>query len=299
MEKFSDWRDGPTGIAPLLPPRNKQSESSFVASLVGNIFYFLLAPILCIIRIPFIIVFTLLLVLFDYIFKTTPLGVVGRVLNRTFAIVFGRSILFLFGFTFIDEAVESLSRSKQPQGSFKSVMLDDIIISNHTSYIDIIYLVYRFSPMFAVPPSDRDGVVEGRLIPLSLAGALKNAMFSPVQLYSDSIATEQLLARINNSWVGPLVVFAEGTTSNGLGLLEPAQVYLSRNCVPTLPLDGSSNQSVDTQDVVEWFDALFKALSSLTNCRRTKITAHKKLSFVAYWRGYKVKYDKSTEKKHK
>ncbi|GAM22348.1 hypothetical protein SAMD00019534_055230, partial [Acytostelium subglobosum LB1] len=55
MEKFSNWRDGPTGIAPLLPPRPKVSESSTIVKIVGTLFYIILAPILCIIRLPLIL----------------------------------------------------------------------------------------------------------------------------------------------------------------------------------------------------------------------------------------------------
>ncbi|GAM22349.1 hypothetical protein SAMD00019534_055240, partial [Acytostelium subglobosum LB1] len=242
--------------------------------------------------------------------------------------------------------VESLSRSKAPQGSFKSIRLNDIIVCNHTSYIDIIYLTYRYSPIFCIPPNDKQSAIEGRLIPLSIAGALSNAIFSPMQLSGQSVPTSQVVQRINSSWSGPVIVLPEGTTSNGSGLLDIQPVfvennnllvdhfhvigityptststspsytvgnyflhllkvcavwrheiivrYLSRNCVPSLPLDGSSGP-VDTQDVIEWFDALFKSLSSMINCRRTKITANQKLSFVAYWRGYSSNY--SNEKK--
>eukprot|EP01133_Synstelium_polycarpum_P015529 gene15529-18447_t len=244
------------------------------------------------------------------------------------------------GFIRLEEEVESLSRSKRPIGSLTSVKLNDVVLVNHTSYIDVIYLTYKYSPTFAVPPNDKEGSNEGRLVPLTLGRAIMNAIYSPLQLTSDSMPTSDLMAMISSTWCGPLVVFPEGTTGNGLGLLEPSAVftqpeliivdafhvlgityptigsnvsptftvgslplhlvrlcatwrnimtvrYLSRNCMPPIPLDGSTHGHLTASDATEWFDAVFKALSSMIGVRRTKITAHNKLSFVAYWRGYK------------
>ncbi|KAF2075825.1 hypothetical protein CYY_002859 [Polysphondylium violaceum] len=349
MEKFSNWRDGPTGIHPLLPTKSKN------VNVFDYIFKYVIGPLFGILRLPFVVLLTLLLVLFDTLTRMIPVGVISRVLNRFFTIIFARWILFAMGYFKIEESTETLSRSKKAAGSIGTFKMNDVIICNHSSYVDIIYLAYRFSPTFAVPPNDRDPTTfSARLIPLNIAQALKNAIFSPLHLNQDSVDTKILMEKITNSWSGPLVILPEGTTSNGQGLLDISPVfesdsgiksldfihvlgityhygmyspcyssvgsvwlhlfklcsqvsngiqikYLSRSCIPPLPdlqaksIIISSKSSSVVSELQEWFDNVFKALSSMINTRRTKINSHDKLSFVAYWKGYKVVYDKKNK----
>ncbi|EAL67787.1 hypothetical protein DDB_G0279277 [Dictyostelium discoideum AX4] len=355
MEKFSNWRDGPTGIHPLLPPKAKS------VSVFGYIIKFVIGPIISIIRVPIILILTALLIIFNIIARSIPIGWLSRMICRFFDIIIGRIILLCMGFIQLDEFTETLSRSKVASGSIDQCTRKDIIICNHSSYVDIIYLCYKFSPTFAIPPNDEKNLNEniGKLIPLTLGRALENSIYSPIQLSSKSVDTNKLVESIQSSWNGPLVIFPEGTTSNGQGLLDispifPSQSqsqsqsqfntfkeisanklsihviglsyhygiyspcyssvgnvflhlflvccqisnsiqihYLSRSCMPPPPKQSQLSQYINNNglsDENEWFDQLFKSLSSLINTRRTKITNNDKLSFISKWKGYKVDY---------
>ncbi|KAK5582671.1 hypothetical protein RB653_004256 [Dictyostelium firmibasis] len=357
MEKFSNWRDGPTGIHPLLPTKAKS------VSVFGYIIKFVIGPIISIIRVPIVLILTTLLIIFNLIARSIPIGWLSRMICRFFDIILGRIILLCMGFIQLDEFTETLSRSKVASGSIDQYTRKDIIVCNHSSYVDIIYLCYKFSPTFAIPPNDEKNLSQntGKLIPLSLGRALENAIYSPIQLSMKSVDTNKLVESIQQSWNGPLVVLPEGTTSNGQGLLDitpifpqvPSQSsqfntfkeistnklsihvigltyhygiyspsypsvgnvflhlflicsqisnsiqihYLSRSCMPPLPKQSQLSQYINNNGLSEeneWFDQLFKSLSSLINTRRTKITNNDKLSFISKWKGYKVDY--STKK---
>eukprot|EP01132_Coremiostelium_polycephalum_P010042 gene10042-12311_t len=353
MEKYSDWRDKQTGIHPLLPPKNK------IVSTIGNIIKYVIGPIFGLIRLPIVLILTLLLVLIDTITRLIPVSPVSKLLNRPFTRLISRLILFSMGFYRLNEWTETLRQHEKVQGSVSQVKLNSIVICNHTSYIDIIYLCYRFSPTFAVPPTmDQSSNTTDRLCRMSLTEALFNALFSPEKKYDskESVDSAKLVEEICvQSWNGPLVVLPEGTTSNGMGLLQMPEFlnasgfkvaakstsihligltyqysiyspsytcvkswlvhlfnvcshlsnhievkYLSQSSMPTRPSisDETSSSSIfskntNSEAITEYFSSIYKALSSLINTRRTQITSSQKISFVAYWKGYKL--NKKTE----
>ncbi|KYR02558.1 hypothetical protein DLAC_00694 [Tieghemostelium lacteum] len=231
MEKYSKWRDGPTGIHPLIPTSAKPT--TLVSTLIFKV---LLGPILVLVRLPVIILLVLLLVAIDFITKAIPIGFISRFINRGFTIVLCRLIFLFMGFFKIDEYTESLgNRSKDPVGDIRSYALNDVVIVNHSSYVDILYLQYRYSPIFAVPPNDRNPTnIDGKLVPMNLIQALQNAIYSRVQLSTRSVPTQDLLKKIDSSWMGPLVILPEGTTSNGQGLLNIAPVFTSSSNIKSI-----------------------------------------------------------------
>ncbi|EGG13537.1 hypothetical protein DFA_11298 [Cavenderia fasciculata] len=325
MEKFSNWRDGPTGIHPLLPP--KIQSTNIIVSIVSNIIGFALF----IIRLPFIVVFTLLLVGSDSLFKKVQLGFASRFLNRFFSIVFGRIVLIALGFNKMDEYTETLSKNRQLSGSLSDVKLNDVILANHTSYVDIIYLAYRYSPTFAVPPNDSVSNTPGYVVPMTLWEALTNAISYQVIPSSKAVSLVGLSKTLK--WNGPIVVFVEGATSNGSGLLETNNnlldgwilasgvhivgihypnlypIYTSvgsftlhlirlasrlSNTIEAMYLSRTNFTAFDKNDTASWYNSLMNCLADLVHARRTQINSHNKLSFVGYWYGYKVNYNKKS-----
>lgn len=68
-----------------------------------------------------------------------------------------------------------------PKGSPGSTAADGhLILSNHSSYVDVIYLQYRFSPVFlATPTAWEDVKVTDKVIVRDFFGALFDVGYNP------------------------------------------------------------------------------------------------------------------------
>ncbi|KAF7724747.1 hypothetical protein EC973_000775 [Apophysomyces ossiformis] len=106
-----------------------------------------------------------------------------------------------------------------------SVQAGDIIVANWTSYVDILYLAYRFRPVFTqVYPGTK------QLRPIGTWEAIRLCTRVPSlapesgvqgQLYS----MKELANLAKSSYHRPMVVLPEGTTSNGRALLQFAPLF--------------------------------------------------------------------------
>ncbi|CAG8436913.1 10110_t:CDS:2 [Scutellospora calospora] len=99
----------------------------------------------------------------------------------------------------------------------------DVIICNWTSYVEVLYLAFRFDPIFTqIYPSTNT------LRPISLWTALKLAGSYPEVAPPSSVKTYSLQELVNdatiNNW-GPIIIFPEGTTSNGRALLKFVPIF--------------------------------------------------------------------------
>lgn len=89
----------------------------------------------------------------------------------------------------------------KPSGTVGS---GDIIVANHTSFVDVLWLNLRYVPQFAFP--ERAPGTGMRVT--SLLGALKASFAQPPAAGSGS---SNPLTAVSGVLAGPLVVFAEGT----------------------------------------------------------------------------------------
>jgi len=170
--------------------------------------------------------------------------------------VIARSILLLAGVVWLP--VETVSRKRGKLSKHLEAWhpkSGDIIISNWVSWIEILWLAFRFNPIFVVPvpksyvpsPSDstpkrRTGRQTGtgsadiastnqalrRTIPISgfcqvslLSAISATGRVPPFRDGQPSESLESILKRADR----PVVVFPECTTSNGRGLLRFASVF--------------------------------------------------------------------------
>ncbi|RHZ56364.1 hypothetical protein Glove_402g61 [Diversispora epigaea] len=223
MEKYSKWRDTSTGIQPFLPPVPSRKETSKIEIVLG----FILKPILGILK--FLLVGADVLILFllaDVIgLFLIKFKLIYRGFHFTITFILVRLALFFMGFYWIHTETVSLRRGRG--NSFKTrerpIKSGDLIVCNCTSYVDVLYLAFRFDPVFTQIYSQTN-----KLRPISLWTALKLTgsypeVVSPIGIKTFSLH-ELMIEAKNNRW-GPIVILPEGTTSNGRALLKFIPVF--------------------------------------------------------------------------
>ncbi|CAO3665039.1 unnamed protein product [Umbelopsis ramanniana] len=222
MEKYSRWRDAGTGIQPFLPPVPPRSENTIV-SVGTNVIRLLVGPVLAVVRIAVVFVLLALYVLFisgiGGILSIAP--PLQRTWNAIWMKILARIALFVIGFYLIRSENVSVRRGrghsagKQKQDSV-SVGSGDVIIVNSSSYIDILYLAFRFSPLFTQIDATTNQV---RFITAQEAIA-QCGKYPELAVDAKTYSLKEASQLAKKQGLGPIVVFPEGTTSNGRALLK-------------------------------------------------------------------------------
>ncbi|KAI8642361.1 hypothetical protein BD408DRAFT_443562 [Parasitella parasitica] len=225
MEKYSRWRDAGTGIQPFLPPVPPRTDSSLLITL-SNVIHIIVGPIQGIIKLVLIGLVTLLYILSVHVIGTllTPAAPLKRIWSRLFSAICLRLVLFLSGFFHIKTETVSIRKSRGSKGvESPNIKHGDVIVANWTSYIDIIYLASRFNPVFTQVFMDTKKI---KVVSLWEAIRLAGKIPESKPLSQDSLFTVQELSlkAKKGNW-GPIIVFAEGTTTNGRALLKFAPVF--------------------------------------------------------------------------
>ncbi|KAL9550924.1 hypothetical protein MBANPS3_004498 [Mucor bainieri] len=226
MEKYSRWRDASTGIQPFLPPVPPRTDSSLLITL-SNVIHIIVGPIQGIVKLVLIGLVALLYIVFVPVLGTvlTPIAPLKRVWTRLFSSIFIRLVLFLSGFFHIKTETVSIRKSRGSNGAKEAphVKHGDVIVANWTSYIDILYLASRFNPVFTQVFLETNKI---KIISLWEAIRLVGKIPESKPSSEDTVYTVQELSQKarKGKW-GPLVVFAEGTTTNGRALLKFAPVF--------------------------------------------------------------------------
>ncbi|CDS07775.1 hypothetical protein LRAMOSA01724 [Lichtheimia ramosa] len=233
MEKYSRWRDAGTGIQPFLPPVPPRTDSNLLSTL-SNVIHTIVGPIQGIVKLVLVVVTSLLyLILVPGIgLLLSPIRLLQRCWDRCFSFILLRLVLFFIGFFFIKSETVSLRRgSSRNNGNTNKeakIKSGDIIVSNWTSYIDVLYLAYKYKPVFTqVFP------VEGKNVRrISFWQALRLCTQEPaltpedIDVHPSELYTLRELAQeaASRHW-GPIAIFPEGTTSNGRALLKFAPIF--------------------------------------------------------------------------
>ncbi|RKP33660.1 hypothetical protein BJ085DRAFT_32571 [Dimargaris cristalligena] len=241
MEKYSNWRDPGTGIQPFLPPAPVKIDRHIGQIVVACVRDYLFGPLIALARIVLLIPVLVLLVSTRYISYLFVFHALKRLYQDWVTGGLIRLTLFLLGFHFIPFNVVSLKKGRQDptasgsgQRQPDSIQSGDIIVANHTSYVDIIYLYGRFNPVFVqMKPLDttttttsRDPTqVEHRFRRVSVYEALRGCGGCPAAASSSGTSLAALTREARARRSGPVVVFIEGTTSNGRALLKPMDVF--------------------------------------------------------------------------
>ncbi|VDC02560.1 unnamed protein product [Peniophora sp. CBMAI 1063] len=254
MEKYSAYRDPGTGIQPFLTP---------VPSLGSGALPIFALPIkyaLGLVRFSAVCLLGLLYAIvvdgICLIFK--PIGPLHRAVTRPLSALLCRMALLVMGFVWIptEHLVKKrgrLTRSTEPFNPGAG----DIIVSNWMSWVELLYLAFRFNPVFVLPvalapdtaivssstgaqrigrgtgtgsanvstPSNRPAMKRSPIKgfrAISLLAIVRFAGHVPESTYDGSM---QSLESIRSTSGRPIVVFPECTTSNGRGLLRFAEVF--------------------------------------------------------------------------
>ncbi|KAI8621062.1 hypothetical protein BC830DRAFT_1096068 [Chytriomyces sp. MP71] len=247
MDKYSKWRDADTGINPFLPTKGRRTESTQWSEALAHVKN-LLGPLAAIAKLAVLALIALLAFLLVHILGAvlTPLPLLRREWDKVVAFLCGRLALFLLGFYSItvEEVLPHKSKlSLREKNSIKKTTLrsmepGDIIIANHSSYIDILYLATMYAPTFTQISPDANTL---RAIPLHEAllatGAYPILNHPAANL---TLATLVARARADPRTYGPIVVFPEATTTNGRALLRACDVWegLKEQDAPRLHLVG-------------------------------------------------------------
>ncbi|KAL9645133.1 hypothetical protein ABK040_004624 [Willaertia magna] len=237
MEKYKHFTDESTGINPFTPYHGEK-ESSQIQQQLNNqqqsffyqLFYYLhliLLPILIPLKIILFILFLFPYFVFSMITKILPLpNIVKKFVMRYVSVICMKFILFLFfgifnhsqhlkefNFNLEGNAINSKNLQKLNDG--------DLIICNFVSYLEIFYLVFKYSPIFTILQKTN----ENKIIVKStnLFGILYHICFGQFSLQNNLQNSENLSEIIKfskNNKLGPIIVFPEGVTSNNRSILK-------------------------------------------------------------------------------
>ncbi|CAN6674259.1 hypothetical protein TRVA0_051S00210 [Trichomonascus vanleenenianus] len=208
MEKFSQWRDGATGIAPFLPAVKAYSYESSNFLIAAEI---VLANTIRALKVPVLI---LILALHLAVFQWIP-----ALSQKSLKL-----LLLIAGVYWTPISSEDARRG------IKTILhpsSGDVIVSNFTSPLDPLLYGSFMKAIFVVP---RPGSKLYR--PLSAFEAMRRAMSLPPALKDsgEEDENEEELVKIlvrAKSQGAVVVIFPESTTSNGRGLLPISTMPIS------------------------------------------------------------------------
>ncbi|KAF8308797.1 hypothetical protein DL93DRAFT_2086438, partial [Clavulina sp. PMI_390] len=261
MEKYSAYRDAGTGIQPFLTPLAPASASGplDIALVPLKYLFGTLRVLLCLITLLLYVVIVQGICLLFY-----PIAPLHRILSSIFTAIIARLSLLFMGFYWISVTMTPRKRGRAAKDALNeswSPRTGDLIISNWASYVEILWLAFRFNPTFVLPiatpppqtevespspsrvtgrrtgtgsanvslpttastPRSRSAIQGFREV--SLLKILASTGRIPPFGIDNSSTPPRSLEDIRKSARGPVVAFPECTTSNGRALLRFAQVF--------------------------------------------------------------------------
>jgi len=224
MEKFRTFEDPATGIMPFMPHKAvvpKNILFRFVRGIIGLL--------LALLRLPFLLLLTVLLGVGSTTAGLVPVAAVRRPLVRLVDGTCCRILLFVMGFYWIPAgylkkravSVGKVAKANQAKWPPLSTAVSGaVIVSTLTSYVDILYLAFRFSPVFAFPVHDPKGAsATGKVVAMGTFGAIGQVASCATLHELRGVDISELVAKCESQGLGPVIIFAEGVSSNGRGIL--------------------------------------------------------------------------------
>ncbi|WVF71123.1 hypothetical protein IAT40_005920 [Kwoniella sp. CBS 6097] len=258
MEKYSKWRDPGTGIQPFLPPMPPRTVSPiFVAILaVPSFLHSVVRTILlAVVALVHILLVDGLCLIF------VPVPPLYRSINSALTAFTCRLALGIMGYYWITTDMVSPKRGKSgvAQISKVSPRKGDLIITNWTSYVDVLYLAFRHNPTFLLPvfsdeittpltaktgrhtgtgsasiSSKTDSVPQPPLLgylPIPLIALLARTGCLPQTFSVPPRGMYKTLREARRREGRAVCLFPEGTTGNGRALLRFAEGTLTEGDV--------------------------------------------------------------------
>jgi hypothetical protein len=213
-EKFRRYECSDCQVCPF-NPRTEQRP------LPVLILWYIVGALLVFLRLALLAGVSVCLVIFESLaclFSFIPLL---RNLIRFFGVSLPcRVVLFLLGFvsvTAINVNVPAQQKVKLPARAFATVKAGSLVISNLLSVAEILYFEYSFSPVYAVPSASGKTV-----IPCSFYRMIRYVLFGSLPETSETSLPK--LQELASQMRQPVLLFAEGFSSNGKALLPFADV---------------------------------------------------------------------------
>ncbi|KAJ3020621.1 UNVERIFIED_CONTAM: hypothetical protein HDU68_010084 [Siphonaria sp. JEL0065] len=225
MEKYVKWKDVVTGINPFLPTRGRRDSDSGGNPMVQiadvakkNV----LGPMVSLCKLVVVaVVVAMGVVLFKLSVFLSLVPSLKRAWVNLVSFLFGRLSLALLGFYWINEELLWLKKGIREKRDLKKSTVDriesgDIIVANHSSYIDILYLFTFHAPVFT-KFSPETGLF--RVIPFGPA-MMRTGEYPSLNDLNAKETLQQICQRAKDMQSGPVIVFPEATTTNGRALLQ-------------------------------------------------------------------------------
>ncbi|KAK9474522.1 uncharacterized protein V1510DRAFT_411270 [Dipodascopsis tothii] len=195
MEKFSQWRDKGTGVAPFLPHPSSTLGGAGVAGAASA----LAAALAVLAKAPLLALAGLVAAV------AAGLGLPALAAS---------AVLYAAGFWFWDVQVDGVRRGKKTLAANRdrAPAAGDVVVTNYLSPLDAAVYAALFPCVFAIP-GERGGV--GRYSAAGVwAHALRFAATAEPHTLADIAADARRAGRA-------VVLFVEGTPSNGRALVHP------------------------------------------------------------------------------
>jgi len=220
MEKYSHWRDSGTGIQPFLPLKPPKSNS-----VLDGILYFLntfiIGPPLAVVKLTLISIIFIMYLIQNVIIKLIPIDSIKWLFGKILFTWEARMALFYMGFNWIDSQKVTLTRGrKHAKKEITKVTHGDVIVCNCQSYVDVIYFLFKFNPIYVKIYEN------GKVKSLSFLEAIKiTGSYPELKEEEGAVSLKDIIKKSKEKKTGPIVVFPEGTTTNGKGLLKFLPVF--------------------------------------------------------------------------
>ncbi|MCJ1456672.1 hypothetical protein MMC28_007035 [Mycoblastus sanguinarius] len=248
MEKFSQYRDRGSGIAPFYPI---PTEASGI-SLPFHVFLF-------IIRLPILLAATLT---YFFVLQWFPIGSLGKKASLWL-------ILGIPGVWWIDLQIDGVKKgSLAKHHKARLPQPGSIIASSHTSPIDSLYLAAIFDPVFTASyPSTRQ--VQCISLFHAMLRAFHHPQYDPPQ-DAHLIDLQTLIQKHPNR---AIVVYPECTTTNGKGILPFSTSLLTAPATAKIFPISLRYTAADITTPVPgtYIEFLWNLLSKPTHCIRVRI----------------------------
>ncbi|EKX52823.1 hypothetical protein GUITHDRAFT_133253 [Guillardia theta CCMP2712] len=222
MEKFRSFEDPASGIMPFMPEKVVRPKN-----ILLKVFRGLIGLCLGLVKFPVCAILFLLFILVRSIFELLPIAFLRRPMIRIVDVVCCRLLLLLLGFWWIPagypkKKTVTVSRAGAKQTGWpplKSASSGSILLSTLCSYVDVLYLCFRFSPVFVFPVQDK-GKSVGKVLRTGPLGAIRLIVgFPSIADRRGLESISHVVANSKSSLSGPVVLFPEGVSSNGQGIL--------------------------------------------------------------------------------
>ena len=223
MEKYRRFADHGTGIQAFIPPLSKRSD--------GFATRFVVTPAVLAVKLPFVFLFGVCALLFGLLLPAA-VGVAVPALAQALRNIFLKpalgGLLLSLG-VFRKDVFWPLTAGAAAGVADARPAAGSVVVTNFASYVDVLLHGARHAPVFAFAREAAEGGgAEARVLTRGLVGALTFATLP----YTESVAAFDGAGTLKDAVdeavrrSAPLVLFFEGTPTNGKGVLAPPQRLL-------------------------------------------------------------------------